>query len=108
LEIVEHDKATGAPVRLNGVYVRDEAGQAAYLRELLAAFDAAGVDSAFVFIFALHSYPHRPDGDPREDLDLASYGIVKVYEDRLGATYPDMPWEPKAAFTALADYYREH
>jgi hypothetical protein len=50
---------------------------------------------------------HRPDGDPREDLDLASYGIVKVYEDRLGTTYPDLPWEPKAAFAALAGCYRD-
>jgi len=32
--------------------------------------------------------------------------VVKVLEDRLGHTYPDMAWEPKAAFTALADYYR--
>ncbi|GLW99959.1 hypothetical protein [Microtetraspora sp. NBRC 16547] len=107
LEIVEYDKDTG-PVRLNGEYTRDEAGQAAYLRELLEVFDAGGIDSTFVFTFALYDHLHRPDGDPREDLDLASYGIVKVFEDRLGATYPDMPWEPKAAFAALADYYREH
>ncbi|MEV4129911.1 hypothetical protein [Nocardia sp. NPDC049707] len=32
-EIVEYDTATGAPVRLNGDYVRDEASQAAYLAE---------------------------------------------------------------------------
>lgn len=108
LEIVEYDKETRTPVRLTGEYARDEAGQAAYLRELLEAFDVGGVDSTFVFTFALYDHPHRPDGDPRDDLDLASYGIVKVYEDRLGATYPDLPWEPKAAFTALADYYREH
>ncbi|WP_326822651.1 hypothetical protein [Streptosporangium sp. NBC_01756] len=108
LEIVEYDKDTRAPVRLNGEYARDEAGQAAYLRELLEAFDAGGVDSTFVFTFALYDHLHRPDGDPREDLDLASYGIVKVYEDRHGATYPDMRWEPKAAFAALADYHREH
>jgi hypothetical protein len=107
LEIVEYDKDTG-PVRLNGEYVRDESGQAAYLRELLEVFDAEGVDSAFVFIFALYDHPHRPDGDPRDDLDLASYGIVKVFDDRHGDTYPDMPWEPKAAFTALAEYYRRH
>lgn len=107
LEIVEHDEDTRAPLRLDGEYVRDEAGQARYLCELLEAFDAGGIDSAFVFTFALHDYPHRPDGDPREDLDLASYGIVKVLEDRPGATYPDLPWEPKAAFTALADYYRD-
>jgi hypothetical protein len=108
MEIVEHDAHTRAPLRLNGEYVRDEAGQAAYLRELLEVFDTEDVDSAFVFIFALDGYPHRPDGDPLDDLDLASYGIVKVYEDRHGDTYPDLPWEPKAAFTTLADYYGTH
>lgn len=107
LEILKYDKDTGAPIRLNGEYVRDEAGQATYLRELLEVFDAAGVDSAFVFLLALYSLPHRPDGDPRDDLDLASPGIVKVLDNRHGGTYPDVPWEPKAAFTALADYYRD-
>jgi hypothetical protein len=53
LEIVEFDKETGAPIRLDGEYLRDEAGQATYLRELLETFDAGGVDSAFVFLFAL-------------------------------------------------------
>lgn len=105
MEIVEHD-GTGHPVRLNGEYDRDEAGQATYLCELLEIFDAEGVDGAFVYLFALYNYPHRPD-DPRHDLDLASLGIVKVLEDRGGDTYPGMPWEPKAAFTALADYYRD-
>jgi hypothetical protein len=106
LEIVEHDRATGAPVRLHGEYVRDEEGQARYLRELLEVFDAEGVDSAFVFTFALHDYPHRPNGDPREDLDLASYGIVKVLDAGHGEAYPDLPWEPKAAFRTLAETYR--
>ncbi|MEV4670725.1 hypothetical protein AB0K34_03640 [Actinomadura sp. NPDC049382] len=106
LEIVEYDEDTGAPVRLDGEYTRDEAGQAAYLSESLDVFEAEGVDSAFVFIFALYDHPHRPGGDPRYDLDLASYGIVKVLEDGHGTTYPDMPWEPKVAFTAVADHYR--
>lgn len=39
-------------------------------------------------------------------MDTASYGVVKVLEDRRGDIYRDMPWEPKAAFAALADYYR--
>ena len=103
LEIVEYGDS--GPLRLTGDHLRDEDGQATYLRELLAVFDAAGVDATFVFIFALYDHPHRPDGDPRDDLDLASYGIVKVYEDRHGDTYPDLPWEPKAAFTALAEIY---
>lgn len=104
-EIVEYDSATGDPIRLTGNYVRDEAGQAAYLAELLEIFDSEGVDSAFVFLFALHSHPHRPGGDPRDDLDLASLGIVKVLEGMRGETYPDMAWEPKAAFTAVARCY---
>jgi hypothetical protein len=107
MEILEADEATGAPLRLTGEYERDEAGQAAYLSELLEIFDSEGVDSAFVFLFALYNLPHRPDGDPRDDLDLASLGIVKILEDRHGDTYPDLPWEPKAAFAAIADHYRD-
>ncbi|MEH1124270.1 hypothetical protein [Micromonospora sp. CPCC 206061] len=106
LEIAEFDRDTRAPLRLTGAYERDEAGQAAYVRELLEVFEAEGVDSAFVFTFALSSFPHRPDGDPRDDLDLASYGIVKVLEGRSGDTYPGLPWDPKAAFSALAEFYR--
>jgi hypothetical protein len=105
MEILEYDDA-GAPRRLNGRYQRDEAGQATYLGELLEIFDSEGVDSAFVYLFALDSLPHRPDGDPRDDLDLASLGIVKVLDGRTGDTYPDMPWEPKVAFATVADRYR--
>ncbi|NKY54093.1 hypothetical protein [Nocardia vermiculata] len=104
MEIVEYD-STGAPVRLTGHYVRDEAEQAGYLTELLEIFDSEGVDSTFVFLFALHDYPHRPDGDPRDDLDMAGLGIVKVLEGRPGTTYPEMSWEPKAAFHSVAAFY---
>jgi hypothetical protein len=107
MEIVEYDPVTGAPLRITGEHVRDEDEQARYLRELLDIFDAEGVDSAFVFMFALDNFPHRPDGDPHDDLDLASPGIVKMLENRLGDTYPDMPWEPKAGFTALAECYAD-
>ncbi|GGL06109.1 hypothetical protein [Mangrovihabitans endophyticus] len=105
MEIVEYDPATHAPLRLNGAYERDEAGQATYLSELLHIFDSEGIDSAFVHLFALHSFPHRPGGDPRDDLDLASLGIVKVLEGRTGDTFPGLPWEPKAAFAAVAEHY---
>jgi hypothetical protein len=105
MEILETDTATGAPLRVTGHYLRDEAGQAAYLGELLDIFDSEGVDSAFVYLFALDNLPHRPDGDPRDDLDLASVGIVKVFEDRHGDAYPDLPWEPKAAFATVAERY---
>ena len=105
LDIVEYDDR-GTPQRLDARYDRDEAAQAEYLRDLLTVFENEGVHAAFVFTFALYDHVHRPDGDPRADLDLASYGIVKVYEDRRGATYPEMAWEPKAAFHAVAEHYR--
>jgi hypothetical protein len=101
-EMITYDGTT--PVRLNGDYIRDEQEQATYLRELLDIFTAEGIDSAFACTFVCYGWPHR--SDPREDLDMASWGVVKVLEDRLGDTYPDMPWEPKAGFTTLADYYR--
>ncbi len=87
---------------LNGIYVRDENEQAAYILELLEIFGAEKVDAVFVNTFARYDLPHRED--PIKDLDLASGGIVKVYEDKFGETYPDMPWEPKAAFYTLAGY----
>ncbi|MFE4976772.1 hypothetical protein ACFRAR_32305 [Kitasatospora sp. NPDC056651] len=106
LDAVEYDD--NGPVRLDGPYQRDEAGQAAYVRELLEAFDAGGIDATFVFTFALYDHVHRPDGDPRDDLDLASYGIVKTYEHGAGSTYPGVPWDPKKAFFTIADYHRTH
>ena len=108
MEIVESDKDSGAPLRLNGEYVRDEAGQAQYVKELLDIFDSEGVDAAFVYLFALYNFPHRPDGDPCNDLDLASPGIVKVLEGRQGVAYPDMAWEPKFAFATVAECYRRY
>ena len=94
------------PVRFNGEYVRDEREQATYLREVLDVFESEGVDNAFVNTFARYDLPHR--SDPREDFDMASFGVVKVLDGQGGARgqrYPDMPWEPKTAFTTLADCY---
>lgn len=102
-EIVEYDGTT--PVRLKGDYIRDEQEQATYLRELLDIFAAEGVDAAFACTFVCYGLPHR--SDPRADLDMASWGVVKILENHPGNTYPDMPWEPKAAFAALANFYRD-
>src|SRR6478736_2004571 len=89
-----------------GQYVRDEDGQAAAVREHLEVFDAAGVDTVFVFLFALEDMPSRPDGDPRDDLDLASYGIVRVLDRGSAAAVAGRRWEPKAAFHAVSEFYR--
>ncbi|MCB0062530.1 MAG: hypothetical protein KDE19_10455, partial [Caldilineaceae bacterium] len=81
-EILQWNPDTGEPQELDGAYTRNEEEQATYLRELLEIFDATGVDSTFVFTFALHQLVHRPERGI--DFDLASYGVVKVYEDRHG------------------------
>ena len=65
------------------------------------------VDAAFVYTFARYDLPHR--SDPLLDLDRASAGIVKVLDassDAKHRRFPGMPWEPKAAFTALAGIYQ--
>jgi hypothetical protein len=66
---------------------------------------STGMACAFIWLFELCNFPYRPDGDPRDDLDRASPAIVKTLEGRHGNTYPEMTWEPKAAFTAIADCY---
>ncbi len=91
------------PPRLKGSYIRDEGVPARYLTELLNVFVEAKADGAFAFTFVMPKYPHS--SDPHLDLDMASYGLVKSYTDRKGETYPDMPWEPKESFAALASYY---
>jgi hypothetical protein len=92
------------PPMLDGEYQRDEDEQVRYLHELLAVFEAEGIDTAFWFSFAGFELPHRPD-DPRRDLDLAAYGLVATLDAGSGTAYPDMAWEPKRSFHALADAY---
>jgi len=107
--IVWDDQARA--VGLKGDLVRDEEEQATYVREVLETYDAVGMDAAFVYTFARYDLPHRDD--TRADLDRASPGVVKVLDVQANVRgghdrrYADMPWEPKAAFDALADYYRD-
>jgi hypothetical protein len=89
--------------RRRGDHVRDEDLQACEVTEMLGLLDGAGVDGAFVMTFVSPIAP--TDDDPRYDLDMNSYSLVKTYASRKGTTYPDMLWEPKASFRAVADYY---
>ncbi len=85
--------------------IRDEDEQVRYMNDLLPIFEAEGFDTIFWFSFAGFELPHRPD--PRHDLDLGSYGIVRMLDGAQGHTYPGMPWEPKQAFHALARHYED-
>jgi hypothetical protein len=79
-------------------HLRDEGTQAAYLTELIDLYAAHGVHGCFVFTFAMPDFPHHPD-DPRQDLDMAGFGVVKVHPGDVWS------WEPKAAFHAVAQRY---
>ena len=101
------------PPRLKGDYVYDQEVQARELTEQLGIIDEAGADGAFVFTFV------QPGPEITDDLrkmlpqitfdpDIASYSLVRGLLDQHGATFPDMPWEPKESFKAVADYYASH
>jgi len=118
---------TTTPPHIKDGLIRDEQTQAAELTDLLGIYDRAGVDAAFVYVFStpINAYCD----DPRYDFDMANYALVKSYGNRLGdaatayaplaaalpllpwdttrsgVTYPDMPWEPKQAFHAVARYF---
>ena len=104
--IVDFSTMPLQPLQLNGEYVRDEGVQARELTDVLSILDGVGVDGAFVFTFVSPTSPYNED--PRRDLDMASYSLVKSYVDKHGTTYPDMPWEPKESFKAVADYFATH
>lgn len=36
---------------------------------------------------------------------MGALSLVKTYASGRGATYPDMTWEPKESFRAVADFY---
>jgi len=99
---------TKMPVQqLDGNYVRDETLQARELTDILAQLNDVGVDGTFVYTFVIPALTHSED--PKKDLDMASYSLVKSCADnKHGTTYPEMTWEPKESFRAVADYYATH
>lgn len=90
--------------QLKGEYVRDEAIQAKEVKSMLDILEKEGVEGAFVFTFVSPALPYNKN--PKYDLDMSSYSLVKSFVDRKGETYPDMPWEPKEAFKVVADYFK--
>ena len=103
------------PPQLKGEYVYDQTTQARELAELLRINDEMGVDSTFVFTF-VEPGAGLADENERQlaralkfDVDIVRYSLVKSFLDaRRGTVYPDMPWEPKESFRAVAEYYGNH
>lgn len=90
--------------RARTVYPRDEGAQARLLIDQFQLLDQAGVDRAFVMSFSFPLYSE----DPNHDLDATALSIVRTLpHGHHGTTYPDVGWEPKEAFHAVASYYRQ-
>lgn len=90
--------------KLKVINERSEAAQAERLTDNLTLLDKAGFSGAFIDTFI---FSHYPSSDiPKYDLDRASSSLVKYFDNgKHGTTYPDMNWEPKEAFLAVARYY---
>lgn len=92
------------PPRLSGDYVRSEETQAETIGGLLDLYAAEGIHGAFVYTFVEPNQTYSPD--PQFDLDMASFGIVKVFPEGSGQGYAESGyWEPKAAFGAIAERF---
>ena len=90
--------------QLNGFHTRDETWQTQKIVETLKLLDSVGVEGTFVDTFMSQTRPFSED--PRYDLDMTSSSLVKYFErGSHGKTYPEMRWEPKESFNAVAEYY---
>jgi hypothetical protein len=90
---------------LDGTLQRDEQEQVNYFSESMRAFEETGIHGAFWFTFGLYATVRRDD-DATRDTDLASYGVVAMLPPGThGTRYPDMRWEPKPVFDAMARRY---
>ena len=91
------------PPRIARDLVRSERTQAVYITRLLDVFEALRFRSATIYNFVAPDAPHRRN--PRYDLDLASYGIVKPIWKTRDRPTAGWHWEPKEAFHAVARHY---
>jgi hypothetical protein len=99
------DQSSTPVQELDGSYTRDESLQARVLTASLARLDSAGANGCFVYTFIIPVLTHSED--PRKDLDMASYSLVKSLASGQGTTYPGTSWEPKESFTAVAGYFAQ-
>ena len=92
-------------LQLVGDPVRDEHLQASEVVHTLGLLNAKKVNGAFVTTFSDYLAP--TSDDPKFDLDMSSFSLVKNLGTNNGTTYPNMNWEPKESFHAVADWYNQ-
>jgi hypothetical protein len=99
-DVVDYTKE---PPEIKEPLERSERTQARYLASVLAAFESLNLYAALAFNFVTPDAEHRPE--PRYDLDMASYAIVKPIRERPGDPSSPWHWAPKEAFHTLAQAY---
>lgn len=97
-DIIDYSKAVP---EIPDQFVRSERDQADTIAELLGLYEDAGLAGAFIYDFSTPANPYN--SDPKYDLDMASYGLVKpiLRDNEREATH----WEPKEAFERVAENY---
>ena len=93
------------PPELKKHYQRDEKVQSKYLLDLLNIFEREEIFAAFVFTFISYSYVYNDD--PKYDLDMASYGVVRSTPGIKNERYQHLEWFPKDSFFTLGNYYEK-
>jgi hypothetical protein len=87
---------------ITGGLKRSERTQATYFADVLSVFETLDLHAAMVYQFVTPDAPHWPD--PRYDLDIASYSLVKpIWESPQGPG--EWHWEPKQAFHTVAEHF---
>ncbi|KWX25300.1 hypothetical protein AFM11_03135 [Mycolicibacterium wolinskyi] len=87
------------------VPVRSEAEQADYIAEQFDVFATENVHTAFVYVF---SFPQYRYGDGARDLDMVSFSLVKTLPSGDPRSKAMPPWQPKLAFTRVAELFASH
>ena len=64
---------------IKGHHLRDENEQANYIKKLIKIFKKENIYGCFVFTFIEPNYKYS--NDPKKDLDMASFNLVRLYGD---------------------------
>lgn len=86
---------SGRSLKLRSGIERDEAEQANEISQVLSIAASSGAEGAFVFTYIAPSYPSSLDRE--QDLDAASYALVR--------SWPDGRTGKKSAYYAVAEAY---
>lgn len=87
-------------------YKRDESVQSKYIIELLEIFKHENVWAVFVYTFVARKSVYNVN--PKFDLDMANFGLIKVLSNNDKKSEVPYLWESKKAFHELSEFYSDN